>query len=334
MWKLMTGVITESTYTFLDENKILPEEQKRCRRESRETKEQLLIDLMVLQHCKKRLTNLAMAWVDYRKAYDMMPHSRIIECLEFLQIADNIKQFLTRSMTKWQTELTSSSESLGKVNIRRDIFQGGSLSPLLFVICMVPLTLVLRKLKEGYTMGQTRINHMFFMDDLKLFGKSERQIESLVNTVHAVSDDIGMEFGIKKCSVLIMKIGKVMTCEDTELPNGMTMKEVESEGYRYLGISELDKIKDKEMKEQFQKEYMRRLKAMFKSKLHRRNKTLAVNTWVVSVLRYGAGILKSNKDEIAKLDRRTRNMMAMYGALHPKSDVNRIYYLEQEEDVE
>ena len=96
-------------------------------------------------------------------------------------------------------------------------------------------------------MGQTRINHMFFMDDLKLFGKSERQIESLVNTVHAVSDDIGMEFGIKKCGVLIMKRGKVMTCECIELPNGMTMKmkEVKSEGYRYLGILELDKVKDK-----------------------------------------------------------------------------------------
>ena len=80
-------------------------------------------------------------------------------------------------------------------------------------------------------MGQTRINHMFFMDDLKLFGKSERQIESLVNTVHAVSDDIGMEFGIKECGVLIMKRGKVMTCEGIELPNVMTMTEVESEGY-------------------------------------------------------------------------------------------------------
>ena len=72
-------------------------------------------------------------------------------------------------------------------------------------------------------MGQTRINHMFFMDDLKLFGKSERQIESLVNTVHAVSDDIGMEFGIKKCGVLIMKRGKVMTREGIELRNSMTM---------------------------------------------------------------------------------------------------------------
>ena len=68
-------------------------------------------------------------------------------------------------------------------------------------------------------MGQIKINHTLFMDDLKLFGKSERQIESLVNIVHAVSDDIGMEFGIKR--------GKVMTCEGIKLPNGMTMKEVD-----------------------------------------------------------------------------------------------------------
>ena len=102
-----------------------------------------------------------------------------------------------------------------------------------------------------------------------------------------------------------------MTCEGIELPNGMTMKEVESEGYRYLGIFGLDKIKDKEMKEQFQKEYTRRLKAVLKSKLNGRNKILAVNTWAVSVLRYGAGTLKWNKDEIAKLDRRTREVMTM-----------------------
>ena len=51
----------------------------------------------------------------------------------------------------------------------------------------------------------------------------------------------------------------------------MTMKEVESEGYRRLGILELDKAKDKEIKEQFQKECMGRLKAMLKSKLNWKN---------------------------------------------------------------
>ena len=47
-----------------------------------------------------------------------------------------------------------------------------------------------------------------------------------------------------------------MTCEGIEVPNSMTMKEVESEGYRYLGILVLDKVENKETKGQFQKEYM------------------------------------------------------------------------------
>ena len=50
-----------------------------------------------------------------------------------------------------------------------------------------------------------KANHLLFMDDLKLFGKNEREIDSLVKTVQVISKDIGMEFGIKKCGVVIMK---------------------------------------------------------------------------------------------------------------------------------
>ena len=50
---------------------ILAEEQKGFRRRSRGTKDQLLIDKAILKDCKRRNTNLAMAWIDYRKAYDI-----------------------------------------------------------------------------------------------------------------------------------------------------------------------------------------------------------------------------------------------------------------------
>ena len=46
------------------------------------------------------------------------------------------------------------------------------------------------------------------MADLKLFGSSEREIDSVVKTVKGISKDLGMEFGIKKCGVVIMKRGK------------------------------------------------------------------------------------------------------------------------------
>ena len=57
---------------------MLPEEQKR-KRNSRGTKDQVLLDKTVLRDCKKKSTNLAMAWIDYRKAYNMIPQSWISE---------------------------------------------------------------------------------------------------------------------------------------------------------------------------------------------------------------------------------------------------------------
>ena len=176
MWKLMTGIISDSVYKFLDENEVVPEEQKGCKRNSRGTKDQLLVDKTILADCKKRHKNLTMAWVDYKKAYDMVPHSWILECMRLYGVSDSVTNFLKRSMSKWMVQLTSCGEILGTVNIRRGIFQGDSLSPLLFVNCMIPLTEILRKVKMGYTLDGIKINHLFFMDDLKLFGKNEMKL--------------------------------------------------------------------------------------------------------------------------------------------------------------
>ena len=97
-----------------------------------------------------------------------------------------------------------------------------SLSPLLFVLCVIPLSLVLRNVKAGYEFKgkQQRINHLLFMDDLKLYGKSEVQIDSLVKNIQLISTDIGMEFGIEKCAVLILKRGQVVESEGIVLPMG------------------------------------------------------------------------------------------------------------------
>ena len=75
-----------------------------------------------------------------------------------------------------------------------------------------------------------------FMDDLNLFGKNNDQIDSLVHTVHLFSKDINMELGLKKCSVLVLKRGKVDKCDGVILPDGQMVKEIEENGYRYLGL--------------------------------------------------------------------------------------------------
>ena len=75
MWKLLTGVIAYQIYAHLNQEKLLPEKQKGCRRGSRGTNDLLYIDRAVIKDVKSRNKNLAMAWIDYKKAYDMVPKS-------------------------------------------------------------------------------------------------------------------------------------------------------------------------------------------------------------------------------------------------------------------
>ena len=179
MWKLLTGMIFNALYEFMENSGKLPNEQKGCRRKSRGTKDQLLIDKTVLNDCRKRHTNLGMEWIDYKKAYDMVPHSWILESLKLARVAENVVDFISRSMKGWNVGLISCGEFLGKVNIRRGIFQGDSLSPLLSVICMRPLTEILREVPMGYTLkcGE-KLNHLLFMDDLKIYGENEQGVSS------------------------------------------------------------------------------------------------------------------------------------------------------------
>ena len=126
---------------------------------------------------------------------------------------------------------------------------------------MIPLTHVLRKAKTSYTLGgEEQINHLLFVDDLKLYGNSENEIKGLVSTVNVFCQDIGMEFVIKKCGVIIMNRGKVKSTDRIELPSGEKIREIEPDGYKYLGILEYDRIKGQEMKDKFRKEYFRKAK--------------------------------------------------------------------------
>ena len=185
MWKLLTGVMEEKLYHHLEKNGLLTDEQKGFRKESRGSKDQLLVNKAILKNFRRMLTNLPMAWIDYKKTYDMVPYSWILKCLKMAGAAKNMISIISSSVINWNTVLTSGGMVLGQVDIWRGIFQGDSLSPLLFIMIMLPLTLVLQKIRAGYKLAKDMkpINHLLFMDDLKLYGTSDDQLDSLVQVV-------------------------------------------------------------------------------------------------------------------------------------------------------
>ena len=115
---------------------------------------------------------------------------------------------------------------------------------------------------------------------------------------------------------------RIITSKDrTELPSGEKIREIEEDGYKYLGILEYDRVKEQEMKDKFRNEYFKRAKLIFKSKLNGRIKIMPLSAWAVSILRYSAGILMWNKSELQEIDRKTRKFMTMNKELHPRNDV-------------
>ena len=70
---------------------MLPEEQKGCKKGSRGSNVLLYIVRAVIYKVKSRNKNLAMTWINYKKANDMVPHLWIIECADLFGVTENIK---------------------------------------------------------------------------------------------------------------------------------------------------------------------------------------------------------------------------------------------------
>ena len=170
-----------------------------------------------------------------------------------------------------------------------------------------------------------------YIDDIKLFAKNEKELETLIQTVRTNSQDIGMGFSIEKCAMLVMKSGKRHITEGIELPNQVVIRTLgEKETNKYLGILEADIIKQQEMKGKIKKENLRRARKLLKKKLYSRNLVKGINTWAVPLVRYSGLFLKWSQEELEQMDQRKRKLMTMHKVLYSRDGVDRLYVSRRE----
>ena len=172
------------------------------------------------------------------------------------KISDKVINFIEKTVKTWKVELTAGGRSLAEAKVQRGIFQEDALSLLQFMITIMSLDNMLRKCTDGYKLSksQEKINHLMYIDDIKLLAKNEKELETLMNAVKIYSQDIEMEFSIEKSAMLVMKSGQWHLRVGMELPNQYKIRLLgEKETYKYLGILEADTIKQVEMKEKLRK---------------------------------------------------------------------------------
>lgn len=330
LYKLFTSILTNKIYKHIADNQLMPKEQKGCQRGSYGCKEQILIDTMITEHAKKNKKSLYWVYVDYKKAFDSVPHSWLKEVLKLYKISPIIQRALATMMLNWNTTLHINSEPLGNINIRRGIFQGDSLSPLWFCLALAPLSTMLNIKNYGAQINANqKLSHLIYMDDIKILGQTQTEINRLIKQVDTFTNDIRMEMGLDKCRVGGLEDGKWAKMEGRLIGNPEDRKIIEamdeSENYKYLGVLQAKGIEHKRIKEALKSKYRERLTALLKTKLSAGNLTKAVNAYAVPVIGYSFGVIHWTTTELEDLNRITRKKLTKFRAHHPRSSVERFH---------
>jgi len=333
-YKIMTSIITKRMKNHLQEFDLIPEEQKGGISGKQGTIDQLLIDDMILSNARKNKRNLSTGWIDYRKAFDSIPHDWLIKSLEIHKFPQKIIDFFTNTMKMWRTTLNLTTEhetiSTEPIEIKTGIFQGDCPSGLNFVLCLLPLSWLLKRSSMGYSIGPRNnrkiVSHLLFMDDLKIYANNDQKLHDLAEIVSMFSKDIQMSFGLDKCNIMKIKKGKLAKGNDIVLANNETIKALEiQDQYKYLGILQSNELKKKGTKKKFRDEYFVRVKKILNTSLNSKNTIAAINTFAVPSISYGFNVLDWSITELQEIDRETRNILKKCHLLHINSDVDRMY---------
>ena len=113
MWKILTAQIRVEIYYSLIIRGLFPDEQKGCHKGARGTAELLYRDQHILNEHKNGWKNLAMTWIDNKKAYDMVLQSWIINCLKMYKISNEIINFIEKKHEKLESVINSRRKKLG-----------------------------------------------------------------------------------------------------------------------------------------------------------------------------------------------------------------------------
>ena len=333
LYKVYTATLSHFLQDHCRENNIITDEQAAAKHGSWGCTDQLLVNKAIMKEVTKGRKNLFCIWMDYKKAFDSVPHDWLLKALELAKVPPDIIEAIERLSKGWETkatlQATNGTIETDSIKYRRGILQGDSLSVILYVLSVNPASFLLERTQQGYELGEAFrqiINHLFFVDDLKLYARSKQMAMLLLDIITTFTNDVGMKFGEAKRTYVYIFRGKRKTLGQSIKINNLTIQELKDETlYTYLGQDEAVVYNGLLNKDRVRKEYKMRVRKIWRSELYGGNKAVAHNTFAVPVITPTVGILDWTKEEIRQLDITTRKTLNYTGNLHSRSDVNHIY---------
>ena len=323
-YKVMTAVTAGRLLSHLVETGILPDEQRARRSQRRGTWDYLSMDALMLD-ARVRKVDLNVAWYDFRKAYDLVPHAILKFTLQVVGAPEWLGNTVAKVCSQWRTRYEIRTKT-GKVrtemvSYKRGLFQGDSLAPVLFTLAIAPISHALSQVKGHKLCTGTEITHVLYMDDLKTYTPTEAAAVESLNTVCRVSKAVGMELGHAKCATARISKGRdaVVTHPTGPIP-ALTS---ESTPYKYLGLPQITGLSKSALKAKARSEFPNAVRLIWKSDLNTKHKIVAYNRGPVAKLRYTIATGVWSDHDLRDLEREARNIMRQYKSWYYNQAVER-----------
>lgn len=331
MYKWCTSVLLILMRKHDDRFGIMQRDQRGAKINSWGCPENLAVDRMVMEDARLHQRTLMVGWVDYKKAYDSVPHRWISVILRIFRFPMAIQRFVSAVMGTWKTRFVLQGEKkpviTEVIQYLTGIFQGDGLCPYLFCLAVNPLSWRLRSF-DGYVPGDRRkqkgqvkrkVTHLYYIDDLKLFAMSESAGHFMMMEVKRCSLDMGLEMGFDKCAMALSKAGKVVEIEDLPLGGDSVVHALnEGETYKFLGVEENAGFARAETVRMATFAEEQRLHLIWRSDLSALYKVRASNSFAVPKANYAMWAVRWNVDERSALDSLLRKIMVENMACHPQ----------------
>ncbi len=328
-YKFLTKVLTHMITGLTNESGAMPLTQKALRKGRRGCVDALWIDQTLTSEAIRESKSLSVAWIDYSKAFDRVPHRWVHRMLRVVQAPKPVRKCIRNIMRLWQSEFTiwsGKNKESTLIRYKSGLFQGDSLSPLLFCLCTAPMSWALSKNRGVFSnvLGKT-ITHTLFIDDLKIYTRSRGTLIRVLSRVKKASKAIGMRLNIAKCATATMvmgvpRYGSAVTINGEAVPTA----DIETP-YKYLGVLQAFAVRHKENKASCVGKYLKRVRSIWRTRLPGPKQAELMGSWAMGVLKYHFIFTEWSVVELRAVDRLTRKILIEHQAHHPKASVARLY---------
>ena len=232
--KLYTSTLNTRLSKFSEENDLIVDEQNGFRKD-RSCLDHIFVLHNILRIRKQLNSHTFCAFIDFKKAFDLVNRDFLLHKLQQLGIDGNFYFSIKSLYTHTRSRVQVNDKMTEWFSVDQGVRQGDSLSPTLFSLYLNDLAIAIKTMNNGVNVGGKNISILLYADDIVLLAPTETNLQKMLDYVYTWCNKWGMSINPNKTQILHVRNHQrprssfIFTCGDATLSY--------TESYKYLGFT-------------------------------------------------------------------------------------------------